>query len=227
MPPTSTPKTPETSKPSHVALFREGRFFALFTFCTAKAREEFVDVTPLGAAFYRLPEETRAMTSCEKEEEVAQALTMLQQGAGSSAVIDQALTPVHTALADAKQLLSLYMAKTDRPLIEYLVLAAAAFAREAKKRAEAEGEVETDAPLTLDHTEAFKGLVILAAMEFFPGDPPAERLKKAFIALGKEATVRGRNHWATYEREFEHTQTLRSALGLERQEPISSKNGQR
>jgi hypothetical protein len=68
----------------------------------------------------------------------------------------------------------------------------------------------------MDLADSFKGLVIEAAKRrWSPDDKDA--VKKAFLLLGKEATVKSRNHWATYEREFDKVQELRRILsGVER-----------
>jgi DNA-binding NtrC family response regulator len=94
---------------------------------------------------------------------------------------------------------------SPRTLLDYLDSAAEAFVAEAERR------TETGIRLDMDLADSFKGLVIEAAKRRWnPEDKDA--VKKAFLLLGKEATVKSRNHWATYEREFEKVQELRRVL---------------
>ena len=94
---------------------------------------------------------------------------------------------------------------SPRTLLDYLDSAAEAFVAEAERR------TETGIRLDMDLADSFKGLVIEAAKRrWSPEDKDA--VKKAFLLLGKEATVKSRNHWATYEREFEKVQELRRVL---------------
>lgn len=94
---------------------------------------------------------------------------------------------------------------SPRTLLDHLDSAAEAFVAEAERR------TETGIRLDMDLADSFKGLVIEAAKRrWSPEDKDA--VKKAFLLLGKEATVKSRNHWATYEREFEKVQELRRIL---------------
>lgn len=100
------------------------------------------------------------------------------------------------------------------PLLTAMLLAAQAFVTEAERRADTTGE-----PLNLDLAEAFKGLVIEVAEARYSGDK--DRVKKAFLLLGKGATVKGRNHWATHDREMGKLASLRSVLGILKTNGIS------
>ncbi|MFO0587920.1 MAG: sigma 54-interacting transcriptional regulator [Polyangiaceae bacterium] len=94
---------------------------------------------------------------------------------------------------------------SPRTLLDYLDMAAEAFVAEAERR------TETGIRLDMDLADSFKGLVIEAAKRrWSPEDK--DGVKKAFLLLGKEATVKSRNHWATYEREFEKVQELKRVL---------------
>ncbi|MEZ4297784.1 MAG: sigma 54-interacting transcriptional regulator [Polyangiaceae bacterium] len=94
---------------------------------------------------------------------------------------------------------------SPRTLLDHLDSAAEAFVAEAERR------TETGIRLDMDLADSFKGLVIEAAKRrWSPEDKDA--VKKAFLLLGKEATVKSRNHWATYEREFDKVQELRRVL---------------
>jgi DNA-binding NtrC family response regulator len=94
---------------------------------------------------------------------------------------------------------------SPRTLLDHLDSAAEAFVAEAERR------TETGIKLDMDLADSFKGLVIEAAKRRWnPEDKDA--VKKAFLLLGKEATVKSRNHWATYEREFDKVQELRRVL---------------
>lgn len=94
---------------------------------------------------------------------------------------------------------------SPRTLLDHLDSAAEAFVAEAERR------TETGIRLDMDLADSFKGLVIEAAKRrWSPDDKDA--VKKAFLLLGKEATVKSRNHWATYEREFDKVQELRRVL---------------
>lgn len=95
---------------------------------------------------------------------------------------------------------------SPRTLLDHLDMAAEAFVAEAERR------TETGIRLDMDLADSFKGLVIEAAKRrWSPEDK--DGVKKAFLLLGKEATVKSRNHWATYEREFDKVQELRRVLG--------------
>lgn len=95
---------------------------------------------------------------------------------------------------------------SPRTLLDHLDVAAEAFVAEAERR------TETGVRLDMDLADSFKGLVIEAAKRrWSPEDK--DGVKKAFLLLGKEATVKSRNHWATYEREFDKVQELRRVLG--------------
>jgi DNA-binding NtrC family response regulator len=94
---------------------------------------------------------------------------------------------------------------SPRTLLDHLDSAAEAFVAEAERR------TETGIRLDMDLADSFKGLVIEAAKRrWSPDDKDA--VKKAFLLLGKEATVKSRNHWATYEREIDKVQELRRVL---------------
>jgi DNA-binding NtrC family response regulator len=94
---------------------------------------------------------------------------------------------------------------SPRSLLDHLDMAAEAFVAEAERR------TETGIRLDMDLADSFKGLVIEAAKRrWSPEDK--DGVKKAFLLLGKEATVKSRNHWATYEREFDKVQELRRVL---------------
>ncbi len=94
---------------------------------------------------------------------------------------------------------------SPRSLLDHLDMAAEAFVAEAERR------TETGIRLDMDLADSFKGLVIEAAKRrWSPEDK--DGVKKAFLLLGKEATVKSRNHWATYEREFEKVQELKRVL---------------
>jgi DNA-binding NtrC family response regulator len=107
---------------------------------------------------------------------------------------------------------------SPRTLLDHLDSAAEAFVAEAERR------TETGIRLDMDLADSFKGLVIEAAKRrWSPEDKDA--VKKAFLLLGKEATVKSRNHWATYEREFEKVQELRRILNGGDRAPRHEGNG--
>jgi DNA-binding NtrC family response regulator len=83
--------------------------------------------------------------------------------------------------------------------------AAEAFVIEAERRAEG-GE-----RLDMDLTEGMKGLVVETARRRIGGDE-REGLRRAFVLLGKEATVKDRNHTTVHRREHEKMELLRRAL---------------
>lgn len=95
-------------------------------------------------------------------------------------------------------------AKVD--VLAALLAAAEAFVAEVERRVGAE-----DPAIDLDLTEAFKGLVMDAAKKRFGADDK-DAVKKAFLLLGKDNTVKSRNHLATYEREAEKVRALLAAL---------------
>lgn len=94
---------------------------------------------------------------------------------------------------------------TPRSLLDHLDGAAEAFVAEAERR------TEGGPRLDMDLADSFKGLVIEAAKRRWNAEDK-DAVKKAFLLLGKEATVKSRNHWATYEREFDKVQELRRVL---------------
>lgn len=107
---------------------------------------------------------------------------------------------------------------SPRTLLDHLDSAAEAFVAEAERR------TETGIRLDMDLADSFKGLVIEAAKRrWSPEDKDA--VKKAFLLLGKEATVKSRNHWATYEREFDKVQELRRILSGGERTPKHIENG--
>lgn len=97
---------------------------------------------------------------------------------------------------------------SPRTLLDQLGLAAEAFV------AEAERCTETGVRLDMDLADAFKGLVIEAAKRRWASEDK-DGVKKAFLLLGKEATVKSRNHWAAYEREMDKVVELRRVLGAQ------------
>lgn len=94
---------------------------------------------------------------------------------------------------------------SPRTLLDSLGIAAEAFVAEAERR------TENGARLDMDLADSFKGLVIEAAKRRW-GPEDKDAVKKAFLLLGKEATVKSRNHWATYERELDKVHELRRVL---------------
>jgi DNA-binding NtrC family response regulator len=121
-------------------------------------------------------------------------------GAPRDVVIEEA--HVHRALAYDG-------AEDESSLVDALVAAAAAFVREAERRA------STGAPLDVDLADAFKGLVLGVAVEKLGGDRD-----QAFKLLGREKLVAARNHHKLLKRELERVEALCSALGL-RETPFS------
>lgn len=90
---------------------------------------------------------------------------------------------------------------------EHLERAAGAFVSEAERRATA------GAPrLDMDVADAFKGLVLQIARRRVGGDAK-ESIRRAFILLGKEGTVEGRNHNAAFRRESDKLIEARRILG--------------
>ncbi|MBK9261658.1 MAG: sigma-54-dependent Fis family transcriptional regulator [Polyangiaceae bacterium] len=80
--------------------------------------------------------------------------------------------------------------------------------REAARRFVVEAELRRDAKtLNLDHTDAFKGLVLAAAEERLGSKDEAYRL------LGKEALLANRNHHKPFRKEIEKLHALYEALG--------------
>ena len=98
--------------------------------------------------------------------------------------------------------------KDDQPLIMTLTQAASAWVDMAVSK-DIPGQPKID---LLDPVEAFKGLVLVEAARRFPND--LEAVKKGFLLLGKEATVKSRNHTATYDREYEKVLLLYAMLGV-------------
>lgn len=77
--------------------------------------------------------------------------------------------------------------------------------------------------LDLDLVEGFKGLVLEAAVRRCGTDK--EAVKKAFVLLGKETSVKSRNHTAQYEREFGKLLDLRGAFVAAAAEPAALTEG--
>ncbi len=75
-------------------------------------------------------------------------------------------------------------------------------------------EVKRNPRLTLDFSEAFSGFVLGAAAEM------TEDTAKAFQLLGKEGTVKSRNHGRIFRREIEKVEMLCQLLGT--RSPFSS-----
>lgn len=88
------------------------------------------------------------------------------------------------------------------PLLASMREAAEAFVDHAERRA-AQGEP----PINLDLALAFKGLVLEAATRRKMGD-----VRQAFLLLGKEATVKDRNHRAVSDREGQRVAALEAAV---------------
>lgn len=105
---------------------------------------------------------------------------------------------------------------TPSSMLDQLERAAEAFVIEAERRAES-GEQKLD----MDVADALKGLVIEAAKRRF-GLDEKEALRRAFLLLGKEATVERRNHWAVYKREMERLREARRILGGRGDDPLPS-----
>lgn len=64
----------------------------------------------------------------------------------------------------------------------------------------------------LDLCDAFRGLVLEAAVRSAAGRSEAERLREAFDLLGKGAVVKQRNQYAVRNRERQKIEALRAAL---------------
>ncbi|MBK8254512.1 MAG: sigma-54-dependent Fis family transcriptional regulator [Polyangiaceae bacterium] len=97
-------------------------------------------------------------------------------------------------------------AATGGSVWAHMEKAAEAYVAEAEKRC-----LAGHAKLDMDHADAFKALVIEAARRKLGGDEK-ESLRKAFVLLGKETTVEGRNHSAFYKREMEKLAGARAAI---------------
>jgi len=82
-------------------------------------------------------------------------------------------------------------------VVGLMVRAAAALAARARQGPE----------LDMDLADAFKGLLLAAAVEALGGRD------EAFKALGREALVRNRNHHKVLKRELERVEALCRALG--------------
>jgi len=91
---------------------------------------------------------------------------------------------------------------------DHLERAAEAFVLEAEARV-ASGAAKLD----VDVAEALKGLIIEAARRRLGGDEK-ESVRRAFVLLGKEATVESRNHAAYHRRELDKIDEARRAFGL-------------
>ncbi len=117
----------------------------------------------------------------------AYALSLVEAG-GAADRVRITLEHVERALS--------YEAKVGtRGVLDLMELAAEAFATEAERRTQGKA-------LDMDHAEAFKAMVIDAAKRRY-GQDEREALRRAFILLGKEQTVEGRNHTSVYKREQE------------------------
>jgi hypothetical protein len=86
-------------------------------------------------------------------------------------------------------------------LLPLLWRAANAFVLESERRGRG------GAPLSLDLTEAFRGLVLGAAMR------RAGTLEEAFALLGQEQLLKNRNHARTARRALAHVRSLVELLG--------------
>ncbi|MEZ4311202.1 MAG: sigma 54-interacting transcriptional regulator [Polyangiaceae bacterium] len=125
----------------------------------------------------------------------AYALAQIDQGPGGDIVLTA--KHVHRALAYEGG------PPPDR-LLQQLTRTAEAFVSEVEKRSSCENKLD------IDLCDAFKGLVLKAAVERWPDD--REAVKKALVLLGKESIVRSRNHWAWHEREMKLVEALHQAL---------------
>ncbi len=85
--------------------------------------------------------------------------------------------------------------------------AAEAFVAEAERRAELGDRLD------MDLVDGMKGLVIEVAKRRKGGAEP-DSVRHAYILLGKESTVKDRNHTAAYKREQSKLEALRRALSL-------------
>lgn len=89
--------------------------------------------------------------------------------------------------------------------LELMEQAADAFVTQAERAAEGSKKLD------MDHAEAFKGMVIEAARKRL-GQEEREAVRRAFVLLGKEATVESRNQAAVYRREMEKLEAARKEL---------------
>jgi DNA-binding NtrC family response regulator len=128
----------------------------------------------------------------------AYALSLLDCGAATE--------PATLRASHIERALSYEEGQALGSVMDHLEGAAEAFVTEAQRRAES-GQNKLD----LDLAEALKGLVIDAAKRRL-GNDEKEALRRAFVLLGKDATVEGRNHWALYKREMEKVSLARAAL---------------
>jgi DNA-binding NtrC family response regulator len=85
-------------------------------------------------------------------------------------------------------------------LVEQLWRAASAFVQEAERRGPSAG------PLSLDMTDAFRGLVLAAAVQRRGRDD-------AFVLLGQQQLLKGRNHHRALKRELERVRELLRVVG--------------
>jgi hypothetical protein len=141
--------------------------------------------------------------------ESALALLSERSWPGNLRQLEQAIVRAWLICADVEGQGTLYVDSTSlraalafderagQPALDSaLRVAAAAFRRELLRR-----RAEGSRPLTLDDADAFRGYV-LSELEAQLG------LDEAFIALGMEKRVSGRNHHATYKRELDRIKAL-------------------
>ncbi|WP_437953964.1 sigma 54-interacting transcriptional regulator [Sorangium sp. So ce296] len=106
---------------------------------------------------------------------------------------------------------------SPQSVLDHLERAADAFVSEAERRV-----VAGQAKLDLDIADAFKALVVETARRRLGGDEK-ESVRRAFVLLGKEATVESRNHSAYYRREVEKLAEARRVLGSPPQDDAEGK----
>ena len=133
----------------------------------------------------------------------AYALAVMRQGGVPPRELEVGEAEIAKALAYED-------AGAERPLLESLERAAAAFVREAE-RAVAEGR----SPLDLDVADAFRGFVVGVALE------KTGSRDEAFRLLGREALVKSRNHHKVLRRELERVNALCAVLGPDVASPFA------
>ncbi len=123
--------------------------------------------------------------------------------ATAMAALDGSPTEVLSAEAVLRSL-ALEGVGTEDGALAAMTRAAEAFVRAAQQTASAGKE-----PLTLDHSDAFRGLVLDAATRLGGGE------REAFVLFGLEAQLRHGNHLKTLRRELGKVEQLQAVLDKE------------
>lgn len=128
----------------------------------------------------------------------------------SLAVMGHGGTPPRSLQLEVKEVAAALELEGGRPqgaVVAQLEKAAVAFATKAKAVAMASAGSAEGGGLDLDLADAFKGMVLAAAVETLGGRD------EAFRALGRDALVKNRNHHKVLRRELERVESICRAMG--------------